>query len=433
MTKIITPLLLLLIVNACFGQSPNFTYSQTCYGQQTILVGSSSLPDTAITSWQWDMDGDGVYDLNSKTIVYFFTANDTVAVKLKITPNYGTPDSITKNVIIDPLPNVNFIVDNLCTGSIATYSGACTISVGFISQYLWDFDNNGTTDNSSNDTVTFACGGTPNTYFSRLTCVSDKGCSAFATKTIQVFQTPTASFSIADTCLNDNTLFTNWSTINSPDYYRWDFGDGFQSTTSGNANHIYTAIGNYNVSLIAVTMNGCRDTSGVKVVNIHALPVITIDTSGSTHIFEGGSVTLTASGASSYLWNPSSTSASSVVVSQSGTYTVLGTDNIGCSATAEISVTKFVTPDTVAVSSNILTPNGDGINDFLIIDNKEAYTSCILQVYNMWNVEVYSKEGYNNDWDGTSNGKVLPDGAYYYMITCDDKPMLKGNINILLK
>ena len=382
--------------------------------------------------WQWDVDGDGIFDFNNKTIVYFFTTNDTVAVKLKITPNFGSPDSITQNVIIDPLPNVNFMVDNLCTGNIANYYNQSTIALGSITQWLWDFNNDGSPDNTSNDTVTYNCGGTPNTFLSRLTCVSDKGCSSFATKTITVYQTPTAAFSISDTCFNNNTQFTNWSTISFPDYYRWDFGDGNQTTTSGNAAHTYHSPGNYNVTLIAVTLNGCRDTSATMVATINSLPVVTIDTSGGTHFFEGGSVTLTANGASTYLWNTNELTPS-ITVMQSGSFAVMGTDTKGCSSTAYLSVIKDAIPDTVAVSSNIITPNGDGINDFFVIDNKEAYQNCTLNIYNIWNVEVYSKEGYNNDWGGTCNDKTLPNGAYYYILTCDDKPVLAGNINILLK
>ena len=251
---------------------------------------------------------------------------------------------------------------------------------------------------------------------------------------MQVYPTPIASFTVADTCLKENTQFTNTTTISSPDFYLWNFGDGVQVSTSGDASHTYSSIGSYHVSLIAVTTNGCRDTSSTTTFKINPLPVVTITTrpQGDTIFFNGGSVTLIANGAASYLWNTSA-STDSIAVAQSGSYSVMGTDARGCSAMANINVINKAIPDTVAVSSNILTPNGDGINDYLIIQNKEAYTSCTLNVYNIWNVLVYSKDGYNNDWGGTYNGKQLPDGAYYYIITCDDKPVLNGNINILLK
>ncbi len=432
MIKKITTFLFLILSTLCFSQSPNFNYTQTCYGQQTTLVGSSVLADTAVQMWQWDINGDGIYDFNSKTIVYFFTANDTVAVKLKVTPNFGTPDSITKNVIIDPLPNVNFIVNNLCTGSLATYYNVSTITLGSITQFNWDFNNDGNVDNSGSDTVGWFAGGAPNTYYSKLTCISDKGCSEFATKTMQVYPTPVASFSITNTCLKDNTMFTNSTIITSPDFYVWNFGDGVNTSTNGDATHTYDFSGTYNASLIAVSLEGCRDTSATMAVTINPLPVVTIHARGDTIFFDGGSVTLGASGASTYLWSTSATT-DSITVTQTASYSVMGTSSLGCVASAYIDVIKETIPDSVTVVSNIITPNGDGINDFLIIQNKEAYQSCKLSVYNMWNVQVYAKDGYNNDWGGTYNDKPLPDGAYYYIITCDDKPVLTGNINILLK
>jgi hypothetical protein len=50
----------------------------------------------------------------------------------------------------------------------------------------------------------------------------------------------------------------------------------------------------------------------------------------------------------------------------------------------------------------------------------------------VWNDEVYNVKGYKNDWKGTNkSGEALPAGAYYYIIKCDEKDMIKGNINIL--
>lgn len=435
MLKKITLFIFLLLATTCFSQSPNFNYTQTCYGQQTIFVGTSALADTAIQMMQWDVNGDGIYDFTGDSIVHFFTTTGTFAVKLKVTPHFGSPDSITKNVTINPLPNVNFIVNNLCTGSLATYYNTTTISSGSIAQFMWDFDNNGTTDNNTNDTATFNCGGSAHTYYSKLTCISDKGCSAFAVKTMQVYATPVASFSVMDTCLKDNTVFTNSTTITSPDFYLWNFGDGTQTSTSGDANHVYAFSGTYNVSLIAVSLQGCRDTSAAMAVNINSLPMVTIRArNNDTTFFDGGSATLGASGANTYLWSTSATT-DSITVTQTGSYSVVGTNTKGCVSSAFIDIIKETIPDSVSVSSNILTPNGDGINDMLMINNVAAYQSCKVSVYNMWNVLIYSKDGYDNTngWDGTYSGKVVPDGAYYYIITCDDKPVLTGNINVLTK
>ena len=438
MKAIITSFLFLLLVTISFSQTPSFIYTPTCYGNQTTLVASSSLADSASASWKWDLTGSGTYTASGKTIIHLFTTPGTIAVKLKITPNFGTPDSITQNVIIDPLPNVNFRVDNVCAFKVATYYNQSTIATGTINQRQWDFNNDGIVDNTSSDTVTYTCGAAQ-TYQSKLTCISDKGCSAFAVKTTQVFPVPLAQFIVEDSCLGDTTRFKNMTTNNpNPDFYYWTFGDGTHASTTDAATHIYAAAGHYNTFVVAVTANGCRDTSSVVSFNLNSRPAMSISANGVPSLggntfYDGSTLIVTASGADAYFWWGNAATTAAITVSQGGVYTVTGTNADGCSSSADITIDKLPIPDSVSVTSNILTPNGDGINDYLVIANKEVYQSCKISVYNIWNVLVYSQDGYNNDWGGTSNGSKLPDGAYYYLITCDDKPVLKGNINILTK
>ncbi|QFZ53650.1 T9SS type B sorting domain-containing protein [Oceanihabitans sp. IOP_32] len=79
------------------------------------------------------------------------------------------------------------------------------------------------------------------------------------------------------------------------------------------------------------------------------------------------------------------------------------------------------------VTFNLFSPNGDGNNDTFIINCIENYPNNTLEVYNRWGNLVYRKTGYNNDWDGTSNGRSvirasekLPVGTYYYVLDLGD-------------
>jgi gliding motility-associated-like protein/uncharacterized repeat protein (TIGR01451 family) len=76
---------------------------------------------------------------------------------------------------------------------------------------------------------------------------------------------------------------------------------------------------------------------------------------------------------------------------------------------------------------NEFSPNGDGVNETFVIDCLERFTNNKLEVYNRWGNIVYSKKGYLNDWDGTSNGRAvinqsdkLPVGTYYYVLDLGD-------------
>ena len=81
--------------------------------------------------------------------------------------------------------------------------------------------------------------------------------------------------------------------------------------------------------------------------------------------------------------------------------------------------------------ADLLTPNGDGSNDTWYIDAVDAIQGCKVMVYNRWGENVFESTNYNNDWDGTYLGKVLPDGAYFYVIECNGKLRAKGPITLL--
>ena len=80
---------------------------------------------------------------------------------------------------------------------------------------------------------------------------------------------------------------------------------------------------------------------------------------------------------------------------------------------------------------NVITPNGDGINDKLVIKNLEKFVPCKLNIYNSSGENIYSSTNYQNNWDGTYKGKFLPEGTYYYGLETKDGKLYKGAINIL--
>ena len=74
-----------------------------------------------------------------------------------------------------------------------------------------------------------------------------------------------------------------------------------------------------------------------------------------------------------------------------------------------------------------MTPNNDGINDFLLIDGIENVPNNVLNIYNRYGVLVYSKVNYANEFDGKSNrngaisrGSGLSAGVYFYILTVSD-------------
>ena len=71
---------------------------------------------------------------------------------------------------------------------------------------------------------------------------------------------------------------------------------------------------------------------------------------------------------------------------------------------------------------NAISPNNDGIQDFLRIENISAYPNNHITIYNRWGDRVYEASGYNNGevaFRGISNingQEELLDGTYFYVI-----------------
>ena len=67
-------------------------------------------------------------------------------------------------------------------------------------------------------------------------------------------------------------------------------------------------------------------------------------------------------------------------------------------------------------------PNGDKINDVLVIRGIENYHDNEVLIFNRWGNQVFTRKGYRNEegWDGNWNEKFVPDGTYFYFIKLND-------------
>ncbi len=69
---------------------------------------------------------------------------------------------------------------------------------------------------------------------------------------------------------------------------------------------------------------------------------------------------------------------------------------------------------------NGFSPNGDGTNDNFVINCAPLYDHNRLTIFNRWGNEIFSKIGYNNEWDGNYKGSPVPDGTYFYVFDPND-------------
>lgn len=98
----------------------------------------------------------------------------------------------------------------------------------------------------------------------------------------------------------------------------------------------------------------------------------------------------------------------------------------------DLLVERSLASDDAVVANNILTPNGDGQNDTWTIRNIGLYPTNKVNVMDGRGTVVYSKQGYNNEWNGTYRGTTLTEGTYYYTIDLGNQtPMIKGFFTVV--
>ncbi len=293
----------------------------------------------------------------------------------------------TSNVTLTmlSLPPVNAGIDQtICQGNTVTLSGSGA------SNYQW---NNGITNGTA---FTPPLGSTTYT----LTGISPDNCSNTDNVTITVNPNPLPVISGASTyCQNTSSVLSTTSAFNT---YNWSNGGNSASISATQVNNPITVtvtnqfncsatsapfsvtqianiITNSNVSVCQgqsatihgvaqntagtysgnfQSANGCDSTSNVT-LTILSLPPVNAGVDQT--ICEGGNVTLSGTGASTYLWNNGVSNGINFTPPLGTTiYTLTGTDANNCQATDQVTVTVNATPN-VNAGSDITICTGESV------------------------------------------------------------------------
>lgn len=133
--------------------------------------------------------------------------------------------------------------------------------------------------------------------------------------------------------------------------YLWSNGATARSIT-------INASGSFSVTV--TNTSGCKGTSASKIITVNALPAPTVSADNLTTFCQGGSVTLTASAATGYLWSNGATT-QNITVTASGNYNVTVTNASGCSASSaatNVTVNPLPLPTVTANGSTTFCAGG---------------------------------------------------------------------------
>jgi len=289
-------------VNPVPNVSANASPNTICIG------GSSTLSASGANTYSWSNGSSGASITVSPSSTTTYTVTGTSTAGCTNTATVTVNISTTINITVNANPS------SICEGasSILSANGADT--------YNWS--------NSMNlATITV----TPTNTTSYTVTGYSGGCTGTATVSVTVHPLPTviASANPSSICYNEVTTLTASGANN----YSWShsLGTGSNVTVAPTTNTTYTVTG--------TNIYNCSNTASVSIV-VNPIPTVNI-TASSTTLCQGDETILTATGAESYSWSHGLGTNNIITVSPSSTttYTVVGTNTAGCSATASIAIT----------------------------------------------------------------------------------------------
>ncbi|HOZ87630.1 MAG TPA: PKD domain-containing protein, partial [Bacteroidia bacterium] len=172
----------------------DFSTRAVCLGDLTTFQNLSSSIDGAITSYQWDFNGDNIVDNIAKDAAVTYTANGTYLVKLEVQTQFGCTNVKSRSGHINAMPVAAFASKNNkgCPLLNVKFQNTSSISNGAIVASEWNFGDGPVTENSSNPVHGYNIG----SYNVSLKVISDSGCTALITQPafVNVYPTPVAGF-----------------------------------------------------------------------------------------------------------------------------------------------------------------------------------------------------------------------------------------------
>jgi gliding motility-associated-like protein len=220
------------------------------------------------------------------------------------------------------------------------------------------------------------------------------------------------------------------TTLTAPDFgpnatYTWSPATGLSSTNGASVTATPTATTRYTV--VATDAAGCSGQATVE-LRVPPRPVIAATVSAPNLVNKPISFVNTTTGANGYRWDFGDGTPVSTETNPTHVYTTARPEpyqatltalyGTGCEETITLPVRTLGLP-------NVLTPNGDGLNDTF-----RPYVSTDpvnLQVFNRWGRKVYESANYVDGWGGAD---VAP-GTYYYYMTSPSGESWRGWFDVV--
>jgi len=233
----------------------DFAANDTCLFEPTFFTDLTSVPNGTVSTWQWSL-GNGATSVEQNPSVTY-PEDTTYTITLVVTAVGGCTDTVLQTVDVFPLPQVAFVAEDVCLGEEVIFIDSSSIAVGTIAQWDWNFGD-GTSSTFQDPTHLYTAA---QTYVYSLALVSNNGCTALASGTVNVRPLPVSNFTMTATQSCFVPASVNFlSQSSGATSVQWVFANGDSAMTT-NASTVFDTIGQFNVQLIVTNQFGCQDTS----------------------------------------------------------------------------------------------------------------------------------------------------------------------------
>lgn len=388
-----------------------------CSGTQVTLSASGA------QNYSWmpgNLSGSSVQVLVISEITYNVSGSDANGC-------LGT-GSIHLGVLPNPTASLTASPNQVCAGQPLSLdaSGSSTPAPGSLTSVDWDMDGNNLFEITNGGLSQTLNTSTPGTYTVNIMVTNNHNCKDLESVTFTVHPVPVVAFSAPSVCDGNAVGFVNQSSISpsEPLTYAWTFGSGTAGSSQANPSFTYPGPGTYPVTLTVTSQNGCVRTDSL-IVTVHPNPEVAF--TAQLQCFNVVDFKVDdADSALSYQWDFGDLQSASEIAlqhtyAQGGTYAVAltATNSFGCETTVtqNVEVQSSVPLEKVQLP-NILTPNGDGLNDQLVIaPNFDECADFEVLIFNRWGNLVYRYNQNGTAFEGKNMGGIrLQPGVYFYVI-----------------
>jgi gliding motility-associated-like protein len=314
-----------------------------------------------------------------------FGCTDVAEIKLNFYPVVVVTEATLRACFIETNPSTGLF--NLTNANVTSLTGAVK------KYYPSATDAVNQTNEILNPTTYIAPNGV---VYVRV--VSGDGCYTVAKVTLVVIP-PVYSTVLIDKviCIEDRTTLDA-----GPGFTAYEWSTGATTQTISNV-----GVGTYWVKL---TTGDCTAIQNVKVYATEQPVVSNVEITNN-------SITVNAIGgtpAYQYSLDNVNWQDSNVFTGLTrGDYTVYVKDSYDCNP-IEVNV---VLPNII----NVITPNGDGINDAIDYSALASKTNLVLTIFDRYGTKIHQADKSNNyTWNGTVAGKKIPTGTYWYSVTWNE-------------